>query len=79
MLNMDCGLSGARNPLLHVNIFIDEHERDRGILELLRRLRPHWKAPDIQMKASELTLVQYGLSETLYLFKKLHVFQSFVV
>ncbi|XP_028286383.1 ethanolamine kinase 1 [Parambassis ranga] len=47
---MDCGSSGARNPLLHVDIYIDEHERDRGILDLLRRLRPHWKAPDIQMK-----------------------------
>uniref|UniRef100_A0A8C7Z2H4 ethanolamine kinase n=1 Tax=Oryzias sinensis TaxID=183150 RepID=A0A8C7Z2H4_9TELE len=37
--------------LLHVDIHIDEHEPRRGILELLSRLRPHWKADDIQMKA----------------------------
>uniref|UniRef100_A0A8C3G887 ethanolamine kinase n=1 Tax=Cyclopterus lumpus TaxID=8103 RepID=A0A8C3G887_CYCLU len=38
------------NPLLHVDLQIDEHEPRRGILELLSRLRPQWKATDIQMK-----------------------------
>uniref|UniRef100_A0A3Q3EDZ1 ethanolamine kinase n=1 Tax=Labrus bergylta TaxID=56723 RepID=A0A3Q3EDZ1_9LABR len=38
------------NPLLHVDIHIDEQESLRGILELLSRLRPHWKAEDVQIK-----------------------------
>uniref|UniRef100_A0A8C7Z084 ethanolamine kinase n=1 Tax=Oryzias sinensis TaxID=183150 RepID=A0A8C7Z084_9TELE len=48
---MDMNVSDAGNQLLHVDIHIDEHEPRRGILELLSRLRPHWKADDIQMKA----------------------------
>uniref|UniRef100_A0A3P9JK55 ethanolamine kinase n=1 Tax=Oryzias latipes TaxID=8090 RepID=A0A3P9JK55_ORYLA len=48
---MDMNVSDAGNQLLHVDIHIDEHEPRRGILELLSRLRPHWKAADIQMKA----------------------------
>ncbi|XP_071347631.1 ethanolamine kinase 1 [Trachinotus anak] len=47
---MDSGSAGARNQLLHVDIHIDEHEPQRGVLDLLSRLRPHWKAQDIQMK-----------------------------
>ncbi|XP_047451337.1 ethanolamine kinase 1 [Mugil cephalus] len=43
---MDC----SGNQLLHVDIQIDEQEPRRGILDLLRRLRPHWRAEDIQMK-----------------------------
>nr|XP_019934181.1 PREDICTED: ethanolamine kinase 1-like [Paralichthys olivaceus] len=46
-LKMD---AGAGKRLLHVDIRIDEHEPWRGILELLSRLRPRWKAQDIQMK-----------------------------
>lgn len=47
---MDRRSAGAGNQLLHVDIHIDEHEPQRGILDLLSRLRPHWKAQDIQMK-----------------------------
>lgn len=49
---MDSGPAGAGNQLLHVDVQIDELEPRRGILDLLRRLRPRWKAQDIQMKAS---------------------------
>ena len=47
------GLVEARKRLLHLNVFIDEREPRLGILELLGRLRPQWKAQDIQMKASQ--------------------------
>ncbi|XP_023008806.1 ethanolamine kinase 1 [Maylandia zebra] len=47
---MDSGLVGAGKQLLHVDIYIDEHQPSRGILALLSRLRPNWKAQDIQMK-----------------------------
>lgn len=50
---MDSGLVGAGKQLLHVDIYIDERQPSRGILALLSRLRPNWKAQDIQMKASE--------------------------
>lgn len=57
VLNMDSGANGAGesadNQLLHVDIHIDEDVPRRGVLELLGRLRPHWKAEEIQMKASE--------------------------
>ncbi|KAF6721542.1 Ethanolamine kinase 1 [Oryzias melastigma] len=48
---MDDKVLEAGNQLLHVDIHVDEHEPRRGILELLSKLRPHWKAEDIQMKA----------------------------
>ncbi|XP_017292305.1 ethanolamine kinase 1-like [Kryptolebias marmoratus] len=48
---MDSGLTQSKNQLLHVDIYIDEHEPRIGILDLLSRLRPHWKMQDIQMKA----------------------------
>lgn len=47
---MDDKVLEAGNQLLHVDIHVDEHEPRRGILELLSKLRPHWKAEDIQMK-----------------------------
>ncbi|XP_067349884.1 ethanolamine kinase 2 isoform X2 [Channa argus] len=47
---MDSGSNGVKNQLLHVAIHIDENEPRAGILDLLSRLRPHWKAEDIQMK-----------------------------
>lgn len=47
---MDEGSAVARNQLLHVNIHIDELDPRRGVLDLLRRLRPQWKTQDIQMK-----------------------------
>ncbi|XP_035521457.1 ethanolamine kinase 1-like isoform X1 [Morone saxatilis] len=47
---MDSEPGGAGNQLLHVDIHIDQLEPRCGILDLLRRLRPHWKAQDIQMK-----------------------------
>lgn len=50
---MDRGSAGAGKQLLHVDVGINELEPREGILDLLRRLRPHWKAQDIQMKASE--------------------------
>lgn len=48
---MDSVSSG--DQLLHVNLLIDEQKPRRGILELLSQLRPHWKAQDIKMKASQ--------------------------
>ncbi|XP_035810522.2 ethanolamine kinase 1 isoform X3 [Amphiprion ocellaris] len=47
---MDSGFAGAGNQLLHVDVHIDKSEPHRGILDLLSRLRPHWKTQDIQMK-----------------------------
>lgn len=48
---MDSRCSGAGNhQLLHVDLLIDEYEPRRGILDLLSRLRPLWKAQDVQMK-----------------------------
>ncbi|XP_034031763.1 ethanolamine kinase 1-like isoform X1 [Thalassophryne amazonica] len=47
---MESGVFVARDPLLHVDVHVDELEPHRGILELLSRLRPHWNAHDIQMK-----------------------------
>uniref|UniRef100_A0A672IJP8 ethanolamine kinase n=1 Tax=Salarias fasciatus TaxID=181472 RepID=A0A672IJP8_SALFA len=47
---MDSGFSLAGNPLLHVDIHINEQQPQRGILQLLGRLRPDWKTQDIQMK-----------------------------
>nr|XP_020449059.1 ethanolamine kinase 1-like isoform X4 [Monopterus albus] len=45
-----CRSAGAGNEVLYVDIYIDEHEPRRGILDLLSRLRPHWKEQNIQMK-----------------------------
>nr|XP_046250657.1 ethanolamine kinase 1-like isoform X1 [Scatophagus argus] len=47
---MDSGSAGAGNQLLHLDVQIDELNPRRGILDLLKRLRPRWKAQDIQMK-----------------------------
>uniref|UniRef100_A0AAQ4S885 ethanolamine kinase n=1 Tax=Gasterosteus aculeatus aculeatus TaxID=481459 RepID=A0AAQ4S885_GASAC len=47
---MNRRFAGAGNQLLHVDLQVDEHEPRRGILDLLSRLRPHWRAKDIQMK-----------------------------
>ncbi|XP_068595649.1 ethanolamine kinase 1 [Brachionichthys hirsutus] len=44
------GSVGVGNPLLHVDVHINELEPRQGILDLLRRIRPHWKSQDIQMK-----------------------------
>lgn len=49
---MDLGSAGAKNQLLYVDVHVDKLEPRQGILTLLRRLRPHWKAQDIQIKAS---------------------------
>lgn len=50
---MDGGSADSGNKLLHVDIHIDDLKPRKGILELLRRLRPLWKEQDIQLKASE--------------------------
>ncbi|XP_059190620.1 ethanolamine kinase 2 isoform X2 [Centropristis striata] len=47
---MDRRSCGSGSQLLHVDLHIDEEEPRRGVLELLRRLRPHWEEQDIQMK-----------------------------
>ncbi|XP_040019895.2 ethanolamine kinase 1 [Gasterosteus aculeatus] len=47
---MNRRFAGAGNQLFHVDLQVDEHEPRRGILDLLSRLRPHWRAKDIQMK-----------------------------
>lgn len=55
---MDSRSPVAGNPLLHVDLHIDEHEPCRGILDLLSILRPQWKAEDVQLKASECVCLQ---------------------
>lgn len=70
---MNSSSSSATDQLLHVNVHIDEQEPRRGILELLSRLRPHWSAEDIQMKASE-SKVKF-----LYVFNCRLSFSAFVV
>ncbi|KAK9516293.1 hypothetical protein VZT92_024234 [Zoarces viviparus] len=47
---MNSRFAHAGNQLLHVDLQIDENEPRRGILDLLSRLRPNWKAKDIHMK-----------------------------
>ncbi|XP_076002940.1 ethanolamine kinase 1-like isoform X2 [Genypterus blacodes] len=47
---MDSGRLGPEDHLLHLDIGVDEHEPHRDILELLGRIRPHWKTQEIQMK-----------------------------
>ncbi|XP_038161684.1 ethanolamine kinase 1-like [Cyprinodon tularosa] len=47
---MDQELGCSRDQLLHVDITIDEQEPREGILNLVRKLRPDWKAQHIQMK-----------------------------
>ncbi|KAM8891384.1 ethanolamine kinase 2 [Spinachia spinachia] len=47
---MNRRFAGAGNRLLHVDLQVDEREPRQGVLDLLSRLRPHWKAKDIQMK-----------------------------
>ncbi|XP_037307593.2 ethanolamine kinase 1 isoform X2 [Pungitius pungitius] len=47
---MNRRFAGSGNQLLHVDLQVDEHEPRQGILDLLSRLRPCWKAKDIQMK-----------------------------
>ncbi|XP_034540746.1 ethanolamine kinase 1 [Notolabrus celidotus] len=47
---MDRHSSYTGSPLFNVDIRIDEQEPRGGILDLLSRLRPHWKAEDVQMK-----------------------------
>ncbi|KAM3608992.1 uncharacterized protein V6R79_008092 [Siganus canaliculatus] len=42
--------AGAGNQLLHVDVTVDELEPRKGILELLRILRPQWKEQNVQMK-----------------------------
>lgn len=66
---MDHGSSCSGKRLLHVDIHIDERETWRGILDLLSRVRPRWKAQDIQMKASECLCRQmYGIRQRLCIF-----------
>nr|XP_057930821.1 ethanolamine kinase 2-like isoform X3 [Doryrhamphus excisus] len=38
------------NELLHIDVNIDENEPHRGVLDLLRTLRPQWRPQDIHMK-----------------------------
>lgn len=50
---MDSASAGPGNQLLHVDVHIDEVEPNRGILDLLKKLRPQWKLQDIQIKVSD--------------------------
>lgn len=50
---MDSGSAGSKNQLLYVDVHVDKLEPRQGILDILRRLRPQWKAQDIQIKASD--------------------------
>lgn len=49
------------NQLFHVDVRVDEQEPRGGILTLLRKLRPHWKEEDVQMKASQRTILTLWL------------------
>lgn len=50
---MDRRPAGVSKQLLHLDVRVDELEPRRGILDLLRRLRPQWKEQDVQMKARD--------------------------
>ncbi|XP_053741745.1 ethanolamine kinase 2 [Synchiropus splendidus] len=47
---MNVDLLRSEEKLLHVDLHVDEHEPQKDILDLLSRLRPQWKAQDIQLK-----------------------------
>lgn len=47
--------------LPYVDVRVDEVEPRRGVLDLVRRLRPHWKLQDVQMKASSVTFAVWIL------------------
>lgn len=53
VLEMDRRPAGVSKQLLHLDVHVDELEPRRGILDLLRRLRPQWKEQDVKMKARD--------------------------
>lgn len=58
---MDDVSETCSKQLPHVDIHVDEVEPRQGVLDLVRRLRPHWKLQDVQMKASSVTLTVWML------------------
>lgn len=55
---------GGRN-LLHLQLQVDPLEPQPGVLELLRRLRPHWKPQEVHMKVVlRMGLTGYWFSPT---------------
>ncbi|KAI4889847.1 hypothetical protein NFI96_010482, partial [Prochilodus magdalenae] len=53
---MDAIPNNYKEGLLHIDVRLDELAPRAGVTELLKTLRPHWKAEDIQMKASQATV-----------------------
>ncbi|KAG7329451.1 hypothetical protein KOW79_007625 [Hemibagrus wyckioides] len=47
---MDLLLNDQTDELLHLNVCLDELSPQDGIMELLKTLRPQWRAEDIQLK-----------------------------
>lgn len=58
---MDDVSEASWKQLPHVDVRVDEVEPRQGVLDLVRRLRPHWKLQDVQMKASSVTLAVWIL------------------
>lgn len=52
---MDDASETSWKQLPYVDVYVDEAEPRQGVLDLLRRLRRHWKLQDVQMKASSVT------------------------
>lgn len=44
--------------LLHLQLHVDPLEPRRGVLELLRRLRPQWTPQDVHMKVTATTVLR---------------------
>lgn len=43
-------MDGGSQNLLHLQLQVDPLEPRRGVLELLRRLRPQWKPQEVHLK-----------------------------
>lgn len=71
VFEMDTEFQSSEIQLLHLDITLDEHDPQTGILDLLGKLRPEWKTELIQMKVmmkSIFTGFVYNLCQFSYLF-----------
>lgn len=59
--NMNDVSETSWKQLPYVDVHVDEVEPRQGVLDLVRRLRPHWKLQDVQMKASAVTFAVWML------------------
>lgn len=49
---MDLPLNTQTDEHLHLDVCLDELSPHSGIIELLKTLRPQWRAEDLQLKVS---------------------------